>query len=35
VALFRLFGGKVLCFSELERSIPEISQKMVWPSGSE
>lgn len=29
VILFRLFGGKVLRFSELERSIPEISQKML------
>jgi DNA-binding HxlR family transcriptional regulator len=29
VILFRLFGGKVLRFSELERSIPGISQKML------
>ena len=29
VILFRLFGGKVLRFSELERSIPAISQKML------
>lgn len=29
VILFRLFGGKVLRFSELERSIPDISQKML------
>jgi DNA-binding HxlR family transcriptional regulator len=27
--LFRLFGGNVLRFSELERAIPEISQKML------
>jgi DNA-binding HxlR family transcriptional regulator len=27
--LFHLFGGKVLCFSELERAIPAISQKML------
>jgi DNA-binding HxlR family transcriptional regulator len=27
--LFRLFGGKVLRFSELEREIPAISQKML------
>ena len=27
--LFRLFGGKVLRFSELERAIPGISQKML------
>jgi len=27
--LFHLFGGKVLRFSELERAIPEISQKML------
>jgi DNA-binding HxlR family transcriptional regulator len=27
--LFRLFGSKVLRFSELERAIPEISQKML------
>ena len=29
VILFRLFGGKVLRFSELERAIPGISQKML------
>ncbi len=29
VILFHLFGGKVLRFSELERSIPAISQKML------
>jgi DNA-binding HxlR family transcriptional regulator len=29
VILFRLFGGKVLRFSELEKSIPAISQKML------
>jgi DNA-binding HxlR family transcriptional regulator len=29
VILFHLFGGKVLRFSELERSIPSISQKML------
>ena len=27
--LFRLFGGKVLRFSELERAIPGVSQKML------
>jgi DNA-binding HxlR family transcriptional regulator len=27
--LFRLFGGKLLRFSELEREIPAISQKML------
>lgn len=27
--LFQLFGGKTLRFSELERSIPGISQKML------
>src|SRR6266850_7179127 len=27
--LFRLFGGKILRFSELERAIPAISQKML------
>jgi len=27
--LFHLFGGKVLRFSDLERSIPAISQKML------
>lgn len=27
--LFHLFGGKLLRFSELERSIPGISQKML------
>lgn len=29
VILFRLFGGKTLRFSELEREIPGISQKML------
>ncbi|WP_373467340.1 winged helix-turn-helix transcriptional regulator [Geothrix sp. 21YS21S-4] len=29
VILFRLFGGKILRFSELEREIPGISQKML------
>ncbi len=29
VILFHLFGGKVLRFSDLERLIPEISQKML------
>ena len=29
VILFRLFGGKVLRFSELERAIPAVSQKML------
>jgi DNA-binding HxlR family transcriptional regulator len=29
VILFRLFGGHVLRFSELERAIPGISQKML------
>lgn len=29
VILFHLFGGRVLRFSELERAIPEISQKML------
>ncbi|MFC5523818.1 winged helix-turn-helix transcriptional regulator [Polaromonas jejuensis] len=27
--LFQLFGGKVLRFSELERAIPAVSQKML------
>lgn len=27
--LFQLFGGKVLRFSDLERAIPAISQKML------
>lgn len=27
--LFHLFGGKVLRFSELERAIPNITQKML------
>lgn len=27
--LFRLFGGKVMRFSELERAIPAVSQKML------
>jgi DNA-binding HxlR family transcriptional regulator len=29
IILFQLFGGKVLRFSDLERSIPRISQKML------
>jgi DNA-binding HxlR family transcriptional regulator len=29
VILFQLFGGKVLRFSDLERAIPRISQKML------
>lgn len=29
VILFQLFGGKLLRFSELERAIPAISQKML------
>ena len=29
VILFHLFGGKVLRYSDLERLIPEISQKML------
>ena len=29
VILFHLFGGKTLRFSELERAIPGISQKML------
>jgi DNA-binding HxlR family transcriptional regulator len=29
VILFHLFGGQVLRFSELERAIPAISQKML------
>ena len=29
VILFHLFGGKTLRFSELERAIPTISQKML------
>lgn len=29
VILFHLFGGQVLRFSDLERAIPEISQKML------
>jgi DNA-binding HxlR family transcriptional regulator len=29
VILFRLFGGKVLRFSDLERAIPAVSQKML------
>lgn len=29
VILFRLFGGKVQRFSELERAIPDVSQKML------
>jgi DNA-binding HxlR family transcriptional regulator len=27
--LFRLFGGRVLRYSELERALPDISQKML------
>ena len=29
VILFHLFGGKVMRFSDLERAIPEVSQKML------
>ena len=29
IILFHLFGGQVLRFSELERAIPDISQKML------
>src|SRR6266853_1469481 len=29
LTLFHLFGGKILRFSELERAIPAISQKML------
>jgi DNA-binding HxlR family transcriptional regulator len=29
VILFRLFGGHVMRFSELERAIPDVSQKML------
>ena len=29
VILFHLFGGKTLRFSDLERAIPSISQKML------
>jgi DNA-binding HxlR family transcriptional regulator len=29
IILFHLFGGKVLRFSELERAIPAVSQKML------
>lgn len=29
VILFHLFGGKVMRFSELERAIPNITQKML------
>src|ERR1700736_1651313 len=29
VILFHLFGGKILRFSDLERAIPAISQKML------
>jgi DNA-binding HxlR family transcriptional regulator len=29
IILFRLFGGHVLRFSELERAIPGVSQKML------
>ena len=29
VILFHLFGGKLLRFSDLERAIPDISQKML------
>jgi DNA-binding HxlR family transcriptional regulator len=29
IILFHLFGGHVMRFSELERAIPEVSQKML------
>ncbi len=29
VILFRLFGGQVMRFSDLERAIPDVSQKML------
>jgi DNA-binding HxlR family transcriptional regulator len=29
VILFHLFGGKVMRFSELERAIPSVTQKML------
>lgn len=29
VILFHLFGGRVMRFSELERAIPDVSQKML------
>ena len=29
VILFHLFGGRILRFSDLERAIPQISQKML------
>ena len=29
VILFQLFGGKVLRFSDLERAIPDVTQKML------
>lgn len=29
IILFHLFGGRVLRFSELERAIPDVSQKML------
>jgi len=29
IILFHLFGGKILRFSELERAIPAVSQKML------
>jgi DNA-binding HxlR family transcriptional regulator len=29
IILFHLFGGNVLRFSELERAIPDVSQKML------
>ncbi len=29
IILFHLFGGRVMRFSELERAIPEVSQKML------
>lgn len=29
IILFQLFGGQVMRFSELERAIPEITQKML------
>ena len=34
VILFHLFGGKKLRFSDLERAIPAISQKMLIQPGS-
>ena len=29
IILFHLFGGKVLRFSDLERAIPNVTQKML------